>query len=116
MAGPEGDGDSVRRLGQALHAAGRGLSSVTSDLSGQVKGLIPAGWPGDAADSFTSDWSAKAGQAVQLAAICTHIGQTLVDLGNAIDWCRASSSVMAISASSASAASAFMTSGAPSRA
>lgn len=75
----------MRRLGQALQAAGRGLSSAAGELSGQVKSLIPAGWSGSPAEKFGSDWSAKVGQAGQLAAICTHAGGVLVDLGNAID-------------------------------
>ena len=75
----------MRRLGQALQAAGRGLGSAAGELSGQVKSLIPAGWSGSPADLFGSDWAAKAGQAGQLAAICTHAGGVLVDLANAID-------------------------------
>ena len=85
MAGPNGDGESVRRLGQALQAAGRGLNAATGDLSGQVTGLVPSGWAGRPADTFHSDWTSKAGRAGQLAAICGHVGGVLVDLGNAID-------------------------------
>ena len=85
MAGPNGDGESVRKLGQALQAAGRGLSAATDTLSGQVTGLIPSGWSGGSADTFHSDWGNKAGRAGQLAAICGHVGGVLADLGNAID-------------------------------
>lgn len=85
MAGPNGDGDSVRRLGQALQAAGRGLNTATGKLSGQVTGLIPSGWAGSPADTFHSDWTSKAECAGQLAAVCGHVGGVLVDLGNAID-------------------------------
>jgi uncharacterized protein YukE len=82
-----GDGASVRRLGQALLAAERGLPSVTDGLARQVKGLVPHGWSGQSADAFCSDWNAKAGQAWQLAAVCDHVGQVLTALADAIDVC-----------------------------
>jgi uncharacterized protein YukE len=85
VAGEFGDADSVRRLGQALQAAGRGLNAVTSDLSGQVAGLVPSGWYGSGADRFSSDWNAKAGQAAQLAAVCGHVGGVLTDLARKMD-------------------------------
>jgi uncharacterized protein YukE len=80
-----GDAASVRALGQALLSAGRGLAAATGDLSGKVHGLIPAGWSGDSADAFSSDWNAKAQQAGQLAAICNHAGQVLTDLAGQMD-------------------------------
>ena len=80
-----GDAASVRALGQALLAAGRGLSAVTEELSGTVHGLIPSGWSGGSADAFGSDWSAKAQQAGQLAAACTHVGQVLTSLAGELE-------------------------------
>ena len=85
MAGDFGDADGVRRLGQALLAAGRGVAGVTGDLSGQVKSLVPAGWSGGSAEGFGSDWNHKSGQADQLAAVCAHVGQVLVDLAGELD-------------------------------
>ena len=92
MAGEFGDADSVRQLGQALQAAGRGLSSVTSDLSGRVAGLVPSGWSGSGAEKFGSDWNAKAGQAGQLAAVCAHVGGVLADLAGQLDAASAQAS------------------------
>lgn len=85
MSGPNGDGEGVRRLGQALQAAGRALTAATDQLSKQVGSLVPATWSGAPAETFSSDWSEKAGRARQLAAICTHLGGALIDLGNALD-------------------------------
>jgi hypothetical protein len=85
MAGSFGDADSVRRLGQALLAAGRGVGGATSDLTGQVRSLVPSGWSGKPAEAFGSDWGGKAGQAAQLAAVCTHVGQVLVDLAGELE-------------------------------
>lgn len=85
MAGSFGDAEGVRALGQALLSAGRGLSVVTGDLSGNVHGLIPSGWSGAPAETFGSDWNAKAHQAAQLAAVCTHVGQALTGLADQLD-------------------------------
>lgn len=85
MAGSFGDAEAVRRLGQALLAAGKGAAAVTSDLSGEVKSLVPAGWSGAPAERFGSDWNGKAGRAGQLAAACTHVGQVLLDLAGELD-------------------------------
>jgi hypothetical protein len=85
VAGSFGDSEGVRRLGQALIAAGRGLAAATDDLSGRVRGLIPSGWSGSSAEAFGSDWNAKAGQAGQLAAVCNHAGQILTALANQLD-------------------------------
>ena len=85
MAGSFGDAQSVRALGQALLSAGRGLSAATDGLSGRVQGLVPSGWSGDSADRFGSDWSAKAQQAGQLAAVCNHVGQALTALAGELD-------------------------------
>lgn len=85
MAGSFGDADSVRALGRALLSAGRGLSAATDDLSGRVRGLIPGGWSGGSADAFGSDWSTKAQQAGQLAAVCDHVGQVLTALADGLD-------------------------------
>jgi uncharacterized protein YukE len=85
VAGSFGDAEGVRRLGQALVAAGRGLAAVTDDLSGRVRGLIPSGWSGGSAEAFGSDWNAKAGQAGQLAAVCDHAGQVLTALADQLE-------------------------------
>lgn len=85
VAGGFGDADGVRALGRALLSAGRGLSSATDDLSGCVQGLVPSGWSGSPADAFGSDWTAKAQQAGQLAAICQHVGQVLTALAGELD-------------------------------
>jgi hypothetical protein len=85
VAGSFGDAAGVRQLGQALQAAGRGVNSVAGDLSGQVKSLVPDGWSGDGAGAFSSDWTAKAAQSAQLAAVCNHVGQVLIGLAGELD-------------------------------
>jgi hypothetical protein len=85
VAGSFGDAAGVRQLGQALQAAGRGVNSVAGDLSGQVKSLVPGGWSGNGAGAFSSDWTAKAAQSAQLAAVCNHVGQVLIGLAGELD-------------------------------
>lgn len=80
-----GNPDAVRSQGQALLRVQQGLNAVTGYLSGQVKSLVPAGWYGHAADTFTGDWARRASQSSQLAAVCGHIGQTLVKLADDLD-------------------------------
>lgn len=85
MTGSFGDADSVRGLGRALLRAAGALGSMTGDLSHHVNGLVPDGWSGDSAQTFRSDWSGKARQADQLAAVCNHVGRVLTELANQID-------------------------------
>jgi uncharacterized protein YukE len=85
MAGSFGDAEGVRRLGEALLTAGRGAGSISSELSGHVGSIVPAGWSGDASEAFNADWNRKADRAGQLAAICMHIGQVLIELASELD-------------------------------
>ena len=80
-----GDGASVRREGQALLRAQQCLAAMASYLSGQVTGLIPESWHGPGADTFSAGWSGQGQTMSQLSAVCGHVGQALVDLGNALD-------------------------------
>lgn len=83
--GTFGDGGSVRREGQALLRAQQCLAAMASYLSGQVSALIPGSWHGNGANTFSAGWSAQGQAMSQLSAVCGHVGQTLVDLGNALD-------------------------------
>lgn len=80
-----GNPGELRSQGQALLRVQQGLGVVTQYLSGQVSSLVPAGWHGNAADTFTGDWRRRASQSSQLAAVCGHIGQTLVKLADDLD-------------------------------
>ena len=80
-----GDPAAVRSQGQGLLRVQSGLNVVTQYLSRQAGSLVPAGWRGSAADTFTADWARRAGQSSQLAAACGHIGQTLVKLADDLD-------------------------------
>lgn len=85
MSATFGNPDDVRGQGHALLRVQQGLNAVTQYLSGQVRSLVPADWYGHAADTFTGDWSARARQSSQLAAVCGHVGQTLVTLADELD-------------------------------
>jgi uncharacterized protein YukE len=80
-----GNPDGVRSQGQALLRVQQGLNAVSQYLSGQVKSLVPAGWHGHGADTFTGDWARRASQVSQLAAVCGHVGQVLVKLASDLD-------------------------------
>jgi uncharacterized protein YukE len=80
-----GNPDGVRSQGQALLRVQQGLNAVSQYLSGQVKSLVPAGWHGHGADTFTGDWARRASQVSQLAGVCGHAGQVLVKLASDLD-------------------------------
>jgi uncharacterized protein YukE len=59
--------ETIERLSDALRQASTGLHELKGALDGEVSGLVPAGWEGQAASAFGQHWQQQSAMTAQVA-------------------------------------------------
>jgi uncharacterized protein YukE len=59
--------ETIERLSDALRQASTGLNELKGTLDGEVSGLVPAGWEGQAASAFGQHWQQQSAMTAQVA-------------------------------------------------
>ena len=59
--------ETIERLSDALREASTGLNELKGTLDGEVTGLVPAGWEGQAASAFGRHWQRQSAMTAQVA-------------------------------------------------